>query len=419
MVAEQVKQQVSGLQSSFDSLKLFMFLVNPKTQNKSFQDYLDAGNKVPENFREMLYGLAQTAEMFGFNADIGGDVTEMIDDLSPQMMVDILKKLDKETFTKTLKDNPNLNKIITGIAGPVIAQELPTMKLAEASNLIGITIEWGDDLGDLTLQQAQEPANVTEAVSEMDNKETLAFLNSLPKQLQAEIRKGLTAGTEGLDISQMSLKDAIKARAEYGEGKSISTLWGVFNDASETGESSINAVYDSIRQQLPDHISKELKTRLASMNGEQGGSAPKIPPEKLYDALQEKIKDGSLVNILSQNGKMQEIKEQLKGLDDHAFLMQLLPQEIQDEAIFNKLREGLNQFGLMNPIGGIAMQLASFVLNLVKDFAPGLIGQDQTNSIVSTLQSYVDPTIIIPQTPKPPPSEPAVTATTAPQTRRG
>lgn len=399
-----VEDKVAGLQGQLDSFKLFMFLVNPNTQHLSFQDYLDQGGTVPEKFREMLYGLAQTASMFGFDADINGDVTQMIDDLSPQMLVDILKGLNEETFIKTLTDNPALSGVIAGIAGPIIAEDVPKMSLTEASTLIGMNVDWGD-MGELTIEAAQDPSALTEKVSGMDNNETLNFLKSLPPELQATVREKLVEGTEGLDISGMSLEDAIVARAKYGEENDYG---GLFNWYSSVAPSSINAVYEEIRVALPGHISTELKTRLEGLNTGDGDNLPNIPHEKLYATLQAKIADGSLLKMLSEGDLMAKAKEGLKALEDHAFLVNLLPPDMMDEAMFNKIREGLAQFGLLGPVGGIVMQLASFVLNLIQTHAPGFIGQEKTDSMVAKLQSFVDPTIT-PQTPVLPPDPSATT----------
>ena len=381
---------VSGLTSGLDSLRFIAFLVHP--DQRPFSEY---DGEIPDKYREMLYGLAQTAEQFGFDADMNGDVTSMINSLTAPQMIDILKGIDKDAFVETYNNHEEIRQIVSDLAQPLMMQRLPEMTLEEASSVVGNEIVLGENLGSLTVSQIlEDPESLENAASSMGNEETLALLDSLPDDLKNGVLEDLGKNDDGeviadLDLSGMSIEEAITARAEYEEGAAYFGLASIFNDENVTNDSTINAVYDVIRTSIPERLTATLQENLASTNSENID----IDPETLHGLMQEELakENGGSIGTLLTEERMSTIKRQLAEMDDHSFLVNLLPQEMKDEAIFNKLRETMSDYGLLGPAGSIMMQLAGFVVNMLESFAPGIIGQDNTDNLVATMQEFIDP----------------------------
>jgi len=207
----------------------------------------------------------------------------------------------------------------------------------------------------------------------------------------------------------MTIQEAISARAEYGESTAgWFGIMGVFNDKASVEDSSIHSVYDAIRSKLPEKLSKTLSEKLANAtdpNSPAINDSAAIDPKNLYEMLQAELsKDegGSIATLLTED-RMASIKEKLNGIEDQSFLINLLPDNIKDEALFNKLRETMDNYGLLGPAGSILMQLVSFVIDLVEKVAPGIIGEEKTANIVDKLQGFVSPDTVTQPVVEPPP----------------
>jgi len=381
----QTQNPLNGLMGGVQSLQVLAFVARSGDTPITSYD-----GEIPADLRGNLYQVAQMAETFGFNADIDGDITQMLDQLTPAMLVDAIKGMDEEAFTAIYNDHPQIRDMITAIAQPFIAERAPTMTLREASTLMGMDVPWGDALGGITVGEISADS-VEPIISEMENPEILALLNSLPEEQIAAIitELGQDDGEpiEGLDLSGMSLEDAITARAEHGEATAYLGLASLFNKEDVTNQSSINAVYDEIRASIPSEL-------VAIVSAQDPGAMGELDAATVYGVMSDTLATDegeiSILSVLTQD-RMAEIRAQLSAMEDHSFLVNLIPQDVQDVMMLEKMRQVMNDNGLLGPVANILASLGGFLIGIVESFGPRFLGEENTAKITETLQSFADP----------------------------
>lgn len=384
----------ANVEKSLGALSYVAYLLHPS--QPSFDDY--TGN-YPEGLRDSMGGLIELAQMLGFESDsINDKINDIVDELTPVKIVDILDGLSEAQFTK-IYENKAIKEIIDSVAAPFIAQEVEGMSIGKALERSDSTVDLsafevdGQKLTDVLIKDLNEEA-LKQYVSALDGKDeaTLGFLNSLSDEQKADVLKQLAyerdadgkvvldsdgkpvslkdANGEVVSFEGMGIEEAIEARAKIGLEDRINgsnqltqawmNAWGGVDSEDYMNEAKA-IVYDNIRAALPANIMATVEA--------QKTAAPNITAAELYKTLREKLdnEDGRKKILDTVTANMESIQKGLKENTDIAFMTQFFP-EMVNAKISEGIREFLQDNAFLGPIVGIMQQLFQFVGNALRGF---------------------------------------------------